>query len=283
MHRLLAPLAALFFAASASASPVRLPSPEDAGTSEEAIARAATMIRGYAAERRLILLGEFHGTREIPRLVARLADGYAAEGPVRVALEVDHREQDAIDAFLRSDGGTDARAALEQRRFWQRPDDQHSALATHDVLDLIDAVRSLRARGRDVAVLAYDVSTDAPRPDPDWRDRAMAASVRTAFDALPRGRLLMLTGNVHAMKRRLGYLPAAAPLPAGVHLAPLQPFSVRITAHAGYSWGCARRPCGPAPADGHDAASGRRAGEYDALVVLPAFSVARLMGAQPGR
>lgn len=242
------------------------------------IARAAIELRDLAGPRRLLLLGEFHGTREIPRLVARLATDYAAEGPVLLGLEVDHREQAALDAYLRSDGGPAARAALERGRFWQRADDQHSALATHDLLDLVDALRALRAQGRDVAVLAYDVATDTPRPDRDWRDRAMAASVGAAYRALPRGRLLMLGGNVHAMKRRPGYLPAGAPTPAGWHLRGLAPFSVRITARSGHSWACVAR-CGPWPADGHGARTRRTQGEYDLWLVLPRFSVARLIGA----
>jgi hypothetical protein len=147
--------------------------------------------------------------------VSRLAARYAADGPVVVGLEVDHREQAAIDAFLRSDGGQPARAALQAGHFWQREDDQHSALATHDLLDLVEEVRRLRVAGRDVALLAYDVSTDTPRQGRDWRDRAMATSVRAALRALPRGRLLMLTGNVHAMKERPAYLPDEAPRPAG--------------------------------------------------------------------
>lgn len=272
--------ALLLAAAIATAAPPAFAPPEAAPTPDLAIERAVTAVRSLAGARRLLLLGEFHGTREIPRLVARLATDYAAEGPVVVGLEVDHREQAALDAYLRSDGGRAARAALVRGRFWQRADDQHSALATHDLLDLVEDLRRLRIAGRDVAVLAYDVATTTPRPDRDWRDRAMAASVGAAFRALPRGRLLMLTGNVHAMKQRPAYLPPQAPRPAGTWLQALGPFSVRLMAQHGYFWSCpAPARCGPSPADGKGARTRTVEGEYDALVVLPRFSVARVTGA----
>lgn len=257
-----------------------LAAPAPSAVADAGIARAATELRDLAGPRRLLLLGEFHGTREIPRLVARLAADYANDGPVLLGLEVDHREQAALDAYVRSDGAPAARATLARGRFWQRADDQHSALASHDVLELVEAVRRLRAAGRDVAVLAYDVSTDAARPDRDWRDRAMAARVRAAYRALPRGRLLMLTGNVHAMKQRPAYLPVQAARPAGTWLVDLDPFSVRLMARAGAFWGCmAGARCGPRPVDGAGTRTRAAEGEYDALVVLPRFTVARVIGA----
>jgi hypothetical protein len=277
----LAVLAGLILVFAASAVPL-LPRPEEAPTTDEAVRRAVTVLHAMAGQRRLLLVGEFHGTREIPSVVARLAERYATDGPVLVALEVDHREQGRIDAYLASDGSPSARRLLESGRFRQRADDQHAALATHDLVDLIEHVRRLRRQGRDAAVLAYDVSADAPRHDRDWRDRAMATSVRAAYAALPHGRLLMLTGNVHAMKARPAYLPPDAPRPAGTWLLDLDPFSVRLMARGGYSWVCTAR-CGPARADGSAAKTGPAKGPYDALVVIPVFTVARLMGAEATR
>lgn len=240
---------------------------------------AAAWIAKQAADRRLLLLGEFHGTREIPRLVTRLVQHYAAGGPVLLGLEIDHREQGALDAYLRSDGGAAARTALGARAWWTRTDDQHDGRRSHDMLDLIEAVRRLRAGGADVALLAYDVNVDPPHADRDARDRAMATSIRVAHDALPRGRALVLTGNVHAMKARPSWLPAEAARPAGTWLGDLQPFSVRLMAREGTSWGCRAGTCGPRPADGRGARSQRTSGPYDAVVVLPRFTVARLVGA----
>ncbi|WP_201525453.1 hypothetical protein, partial [Klebsiella pneumoniae] len=45
-------------------------------------------IRQYAAGHRMLVLGEFHGTRETPLLVRQLVDDYSRNGaPVLLALE----------------------------------------------------------------------------------------------------------------------------------------------------------------------------------------------------
>lgn len=48
----------------------------------------AAQIRQHAGDHRLLVLGEFHGTRETPLLVRQLVDGYSRTGPVLLALEL---------------------------------------------------------------------------------------------------------------------------------------------------------------------------------------------------
>jgi hypothetical protein len=48
----------------------------------------AAQIRQHAGEHRLLVLGEFHGTRETPLLVRQLVDDYSRNGPVLLALEL---------------------------------------------------------------------------------------------------------------------------------------------------------------------------------------------------
>lgn len=282
-HRLAARVLALCLALctfnSTAASP-RLPAPEDASTTATAIVRAADAVQVLAGDHRLLLLGEFHGTREIPQLVARLVERYAGEGPVVLGLEIDRGEQRALDAYMDSAGDEAARQSLWRRSWWHRTDARHDGRRSRDMLALIEHVRRLRAGGADVAVLAYDVNGDATPGDVDARDRAMAAAIRSAVEALPRGRVLMLAGNVHAMKERPRSLPPQAPRPAGTWLRDLHPFSVRITARTGHFW-AAHGPGrhGPATADGARSRTGPATGAYDALVVLPEFTVAHLIGA----
>src|SRR5262245_61858050 len=69
---------------------------------------------------RFTLLGEQHGTREIPAFVGDAVCQAAAGGPVRLALEISRSEQPRIDAYLNSSGGPSARAALLEGPFWHR-------------------------------------------------------------------------------------------------------------------------------------------------------------------
>lgn len=252
------------------------------GADDAGVAAAAQAIREHAGDRRLVLLGESHGTREIPDLVEVLAAEYAQDGPVVVGLEVAYGEQAALDAYLRSDGGTQARAVLRSRAYWTRHDDQHDGRRNEDMLDLIESVRRLRAQGHDVALLAFDMNADTPRRDDDARNRFMAHVVRSAVQALPRGRVLMLAGHVHAMLERPSYAPPQMPTPTGVFLRDLGPASIRIGAKTGQSWACfASSPCGPVPADRSPRVTGPHPLPHTFGVMIERFTIARLIGASP--
>jgi hypothetical protein len=248
-----------------------------AGTRPAADAAATQAIVEHVGDRRLVLLGETHGTREIPPLVEALVAQWSAERPVVLALEILRDEHGALAAYMDSDGGAQAHSALRARPWWNRHDDQNDGRRSEDMLDLIESMRRLRAQGRDVALLAYDVPYDPA--DHDARDRAMAQAVRRAHDALPQGRVVMLTGNVHAMLERPAWAPAMMAQPAGSGLRDLAPVSVRIDARSGAYWGCpAGAPrCGPQPAGHAPSASGPSRGAYTFHAVLPRFTPARLV------
>ena len=54
----------------------------------------------------------------------------------------------------------------------------------------------------------------------------MAGRIRAAFETLPSGRLLVLSGNVHAMVAKPGYAPPEKQDPMGSYLRDLDPWSV---------------------------------------------------------
>lgn len=249
----------------------------EAASRPVADAAAAHAIARHVGDRRLVLLGETHGTQEIPPLVAALLAHWSAERPVVLALEVLRDEHGALAAYMESDGSAAARSALRARPWWIRHDDRNDGRRSEDMLDLIESMRRLRVQGRDVALLAYDVPYDPA--DRDARDRAMAQAVRRAHDALPGGRVVMLTGNVHAMLERPAWAPAMMAQPAGSWLRDLGPASVRIDAGAGAYWGCpyGAPRCGPQPAGHAPPASGPSQGAYTFHAVLPRFTPARLV------
>src|SRR5450432_1995543 len=99
---------------------------------------AAQLIRSEAADHRLILLGELHGTREIPKLVGQLVSAYAEQGPVVLGLEVHHSELGALHRYLASDGGQKAHSALQATAFWNVKGVQHDGRINYDALELIE-------------------------------------------------------------------------------------------------------------------------------------------------
>jgi hypothetical protein len=268
-------LLALALAAGCASTPLR----------DNGVSAAAQLVHARAGNHRLLLIGEAHGTREIPRLVTALVARYGEDGPVLLALEVSASEHEALRDYLASDGSVQARAALRRGRFWQVVGDQHDGRRNLDVLDMIERLRRMRVRGRDVALLPIDPNPEASLDSPA-RDRAMAQRLRAAFAAMPRGHVLALVGNVHAMLARPEDAPPQMQTPMGHWLADLDPYAVNVIARRGVFWACTPH-CGPMPVAGAPAGDSRDGGEwpgiYPLLLVLPRFTIARLLGTSSSR
>ena len=252
--------------------------PPPARAAEPDLREAATRIRHAAGAHRLLLLGELHGTREIPQVVRMLVEAYARDAPVTLGLEIPLSEQALIDRYIDSDGNPAARAALRQGAFWQVRGVQHDGRRNMDMLELIERMRQLRHRGHGIAILAFD---DAPgaQVGSEARDQAMAERLRAALRAKPGMRLIALAGNVHAMRRRPENAPAEMQASMGSRLLDLDPFSVDISAQTGQFWACPHR-CGPEDVHARGRSGPSSDGVYDYEIVLPRLSIAHLIGAE---
>jgi erythromycin esterase-like protein len=207
--------------------------------------RTLELLQAGIGGRRLVLLGESHGTREAPALTGALADRYARGGEsVVLALEIEETEQGRVDRYLDSPGGAVDRAALLEGWHWREP--RHDGRDSGAMLELLEQMRLLRRRGAEVRVLLFD-----PGGEAEARDRGMADRLRACIGNSPQARLLVLTGNVHAMVRAPKNLmldgKPYVPVTAGRLLADLAPLSIRITARTGASVACLDGECGPRP------------------------------------
>lgn len=241
--------------------------------------REVAGIRDAAAGHRMILLGEKHATAEIPQLVAALVEELSAQEPLVLALEMPRSEQAAMQQYLASDGGADARAALRAGAWWQVIGTQHDGRRNEDVIDMIERLRVLKSSGRELRLLPFDTAPGTTRSHHE-RDRAMADYLREQFVAAPAARFVVLAGNVHAMVRKPGYAPPEMQQPMGAYLIDLDPYSINISAREGQFWGCMGGQCAPRderPAR-FESGPARDGDAYHYQLVLPRFSVARLPG-----
>lgn len=151
----------------------------------------------YAA--RVLLLGEIHGTEEMPRFAGDLACNFVARGQsVVLALEFPHNEQMKIDAYLESDGGKNSRLALVDSKSWRQLVDGRATVA---IANAIEKIRLLKRAGYDARVLAMDNSWGIPNL-PGTRDEVMARFIDEAAKRLaPSGAVIVLSGNAHAARR----------------------------------------------------------------------------------
>jgi hypothetical protein len=205
---------------------------EAAPAADRVVEDAARELLARSDALRPLLIGEIHGTRETPALLASMLRQGSGR-PWLLGLEIPRQEQERIDAFLRSDGGARARATLTGGAFWVR--EQQDGRSSEAMLQLIDAVRALRHSGRDIHVVCFDdVAEDGDARD---RDARMAQALRTALATERHRRAVALMGNYHA---RIG---RGAPWNAqqeflGWHLRDLSPQSVDVGAPTGSSWVC---------------------------------------------
>lgn len=193
---------------------------------------------------RVVLLGEIHGTAEVPAFVQAMAcRAVARDLSVVVALELPRDEQEAISAFMGSEGGAAGLEAIRSLPFWAR--ESQDGRTSRAMLDLLEGLRDLRQRGGHAGVLLID------RPGEfSARDRAMAERLAAAAKAHPEALLVALTGNLHSRtdegSGRMGELVEEA-------LGPGRVLSLNMVHSGGTSWICeATAGCGPMKLKGKD-------------------------------
>jgi hypothetical protein len=180
------------------------PPPDSQSVSCGAVDGAAALLGDQA--KRYIIVGERHGTAQIPAFFAELACLAAAQGPLIVGLEMEADQQQALDTFLRSDGSASARQAWRRQKHWRLRDGRGSAA----MWALVERLRQLKAGGRDVTAIAFMHQANTP----EARERAMAEAWARALAGRTEARLLVLIGSVHAESEPVGHsIPAASFVP----------------------------------------------------------------------
>jgi hypothetical protein len=175
---------------------------------------------------RIVMVGEIHGTNEMPAEFLRLVCSALQRGrAVSVGIEMVD-PGGTLAAYLASTGDAASRQALLKARHWNGMRDGRSSMAW---LGMIEAFRTMRQRGLPVSVFALN-----DQPFTGDRDTAMAARVREEHAAHPDALILAYTGNIHNMLTRMAGIPA----PMGALAADMEPVSIVLTSDAGQAWMC---------------------------------------------
>jgi hypothetical protein len=196
-----------------------------------------SQIMQKTAGAQLVLVGEMHGTREVPALVAGLARGWADAGvapALVVALEYPESESARLQAYVDSDGGAAAKKRLLATPFWRR--DAQDGRSSHAMLALIESVRLQARGGQKVRLAAFDQSAAQVKAGGS-RDKDMADNLRAIVAADRSARVIALTGNYHA--RQKGGAPWNAQYQfMGSYLKDLAPYSLNVDGNGGSYWSC---------------------------------------------
>lgn len=134
------------------------------------------------ANKNVIVIGEMHGTTEVPLFVLSLIEKLSQERKgITVGLEIPSNNQNEMEEFLRT-GNFDELLKLD---FFKYPDGRSSIAMGQ----LIKGLRDIKR----VKVICFDIDTKL-----DYRinrDSVMGVNLSTGYKG---GQLIMLTGNLHA-------------------------------------------------------------------------------------
>lgn len=187
------------------------------------------------AETRFLLFGEYHGTVEAPGVFLDAVCAAAATRPVIVGIEHPPSEQKRLDAYLRSDGGARARAALIAGPAWA----EQGGRASVAMLDLVEGVRQMKRSGARVRLLAFD-RDQTPRGTSAVREEGMARALIEAADVSD-ALIMVLTGGGHA--DREGFISAKPPFRSAAQSLPASKLlSLAFARPGGAAWGCRTEP-----------------------------------------
>lgn len=189
---------------------------------------------------RWIVIGEIHGSNEVPEAFANAVCLTAESNPVVVAVEQPASDQLAIDDFMQSDGGLYAQRAFLKAQMWNS--DMKDGRSSEAYFRLFESLRKMRAARLIEKVVAFEPSTFTTLPSPPEYEQAMADIL--IAEARPNTIVIALVGNLHAMRTEVPWQPTYIPM-AG-RLPREDAFTLNTSASGGAAWNCqGADKCGP--------------------------------------
>ncbi|MBX7230236.1 MAG: hypothetical protein K1X48_11615 [Burkholderiaceae bacterium] len=197
---------------------------------------------------RVVIVGEVHGTKEIPEFVGELACSFLQSGKKLIlGLEIPSDTQEAINTYMNSPGTPLDKKTLIESEFGAGNDGRRSQA----MLALVENMRKLRAAGGQVAVMGFDISMKNhlppklyPEEEPDYallkmeRDKTMARIIESKSRIYPEHIILALTGAVHAYKKKGAPWDANYEAMAYVLSQKVPTYIIGMSASGGNAWFC---------------------------------------------
>ena len=223
---------------------------------------------------RVLVVGDWHGTVEIPAAFLGIVCEAANQGPVTVALEMPETERTLFRNALAAPTEEAARETFLYGDFGNpRSTDGRNSVA---MLDMMVGFWRLKAAGRDLAVHPFmSVDSVIRGRDQAWWELEMAYGMSRALADRSEARVVVFVGDLHARKKGYERFPDVG-LPAAGHLHASDTFTLHTAVQGGESWSC-EATCGRRVNRGrHDAAPEVRGiilgpvqdGAYDGLLAV---------------
>lgn len=136
----------------------------------------------------LILIGDFHGTNEIPQIVYSIAEQFSSRSKLRIGFEFPVDIANKVAQFMK----TGDKKILRQTRFFSDPI-YHSGKGSLQMVALLGKLRGLP----NVEIFCFDVPDGDPS-DSAHRETELAQNVLKDYRMKPNIRTIIYTGNLHS-------------------------------------------------------------------------------------
>lgn len=204
---------------------------------------ATTKIDIKNIQPKIVIVGELHGTNEIPEFVGELACSFIKAGKKLIlGLEIPTDTQEAINTYMSSQGTPFDKEKLIESEFGARQDGRSSRA----MLELVESMRKIRAIGKDLAVMGFDISVGNLLPplhpgEKIWkgeRNMAMARNIESRARVYPEHTFLILTGATHAYKKKGAPWDAEHEAMAYLLSQRLPTYIIAVSSPGGTGWFC---------------------------------------------
>jgi hypothetical protein len=136
----------------------------------------------------LLLIGDYHGTNEIPQIVYSIVEQLASQSKLRIGFEFPVDIADKVALFMK----TGDRNILRQTQFF-RDSTYHSGKGSSQMIALLDKLRGLA----NAEIFCFDVP-NGDSSDSAHRETKLAKNVLKAYRMRPDARTIIYTGNLHS-------------------------------------------------------------------------------------
>jgi hypothetical protein len=206
-------------------------------------------IERFFAPGGIVMVGEGHGTNEMPAMFARIVClALQSKQVVAVGLELFPDQREAINTYLASNGDAQARQALLSTKHWTAARDGRSSVG---YLNLVEQLRVLRQRGEGLTVFCLYEDLKSAADFALRGDQIMADRIRKEHVSRPDALILTFTGNYHSklkLPESWSQIKApdgrSLPKPMGEVLADVHPISIDLESAGGAAWVCLQSGCG---------------------------------------
>lgn len=185
---------------------------------------------------KILVVGDWHGTVEIPAAFLGIVCEAARRGPVTIALEMPETERTLFRNAMAARTESAARETFLYGDFGNpRSTDGRNSVA---MLEMMVGFWQLKAAGHDVVIHPFmAVESRIPNRDQAWWELEMAYGISRALADRPDSRVVVFVGDLHARKTGYARFPDVG-LPAAGHLHASDTFTLHTAVQGGESWSC---------------------------------------------